>query len=166
MARIHAAVTTLLLVFLVAVAGTAYGQTPSPTPAQTDGIQASLESFPSHLGPEGVLRVGLQVTNKSARKAAGLKVQMAIYDGVPNRSSLERTYRGSLGRSIGSDTLSIADEIDPGRSKSITVEKPLSEIGFFRSAPDRVYPVRITVQSSSGAAKPIDSHMVFFAQPP
>ncbi|HVE75865.1 MAG TPA: DUF6049 family protein, partial [Actinomycetota bacterium] len=47
-----------------------------------------------------------------------------------------------------------------------TVEKPLSEIGFFRSAPDRVYPVRITVQSSSGAAKPIDSHMVFFAQPP
>jgi uncharacterized protein DUF6049 len=140
------------------------GAAPQPTPGPL--LRATLTAFPEWVGPGDALKIGLEVLNRGGDAATGLKVGISIYEGVGNRSELERSFKGKFGPVVGSDTLVVTSTVGAGESLPFTVEKPLSEMAFFRSGPDdRAYPVRITVRSDTAAAAPIDTHMIFFSHP-
>ncbi len=141
------------------------GHVPRAAAAPND-LTAELAEFPTSLGAEGVLRIGLQLRNNSAAEMRNLRVSVAIHEGVETRSQLERTFRGRLGPLVGSDTIAVEGSLEAGQQRLVFTEKPLSEMTFFRSAPqDRAYPVRITVRSGRTASAPVDTHMIFFARP-
>lgn len=126
-------------------------------------LEATLESASSWLAPEDTLRLRLKVANSGDAPADDLRVSIAIHEAVETRSHLAASFEGALGTTIAGDTVLVDEEIPPGSTESITVDKPLGEISFFRfSAESRAYPLRITVLSGFERAAPIDSHMVLF----
>ena len=138
---------------------------PTQSPVGNGGLTSHLVAFPPFVGPEGKLSISLTVKNNGARPASGLRVALSIHEGVKTRSQLERTFSGKLGAVIGSDTLPVEGTLDAGETRTIEVEKALSDIAFFRSTPeDRAYPVRITMRSDRSISAPIDTHMIFFAE--
>lgn len=156
-----------LLAVAVMIAGIAVAwHAPSAAAAPND-LTAELVEFPTFLGPDGVLRIGIQLTNGGSTALTNLRMSIEIHEGVGTRSQLDRTFRGSLGPLVGSDTIGIEGSIEAGRQRLVFAEKSLSEISFFRSVPeDRTYPVRITVRSGRSSSEAIDTHMIFFAKPP
>lgn len=130
------------------------------------GISARLTEFPAFVTQADTLRISLEITNTTSSPVNGLQVAVSIHEGVVTRSQLQRTFLGKLGAVVGSDTFDVDAEVQPGEARTITIEKPLSEISAFRaSVDDRAYPVRIVVRSGTLRAAPVDTHMVFFANP-
>lgn len=156
-----------LLAVVLLVAGTAIPWHATSGAAAPNDLTAELTEFPTFLGPDGVLRIGLQLNNQGTAAFNNLKMSIEIHEGVGTRSQLDRTFRGSLGPLVGSDTIAIEGALEAGRQRLVFAEKSLSEISFFRSVPeDRTYPVRITVRSGRSSSQAIDTHMIFFAKPP
>lgn len=136
-----------------------------PAAAQAE-LDVKLIDMPMWVGPDSLLRLTLQVTNRGQEPATNLRATIAIHEGITTRSQLERTFTGSFGPTVGSDTVLIEGEIAPEETRTVTVEKQLSEFQAFRARPvDRPHPLRITVRPGAGAPATIDSHMVFFSQP-
>lgn len=137
-----------------------------PSAAQTQPLlDVRLEDFPSWVGPGDSLRAVFRITNRGDSPATSLRVVVAVHEGVATRSHLERTLAGRLGAVEVSDSVAVDGQIDPGATRTVVVEKPLSEFRFFQSAPeDRVHPVRFVVRSGSTASRPVDSHMIFFSK--
>jgi hypothetical protein len=137
--------------------------------ASSDEAQLEVEllGFPISVSPADALTVSLEVTNGGAAAANDLEVGLTIYRGVLSRFELAQTYEGRLGRVVASDTIKVEGTIDPGQKRTIEVSKPLSELDAFRdSTTDRAHPVRVVVRSGDIASEPVDTHMVFFSQPP
>lgn len=129
-------------------------------------LSARLVDFTPWLEPGGTLRAALSVTNTGSDAATQLQVGIQIHEGIDTRSQLERSFAGSLGPLVGSDTIPVDAQIDPGATQVITVEKPLAEIRFFSGTPDdRAYPVRMVVKSGRINSLPVDTHMIFFSRP-
>lgn len=130
------------------------------------GISARLTEFPAFVAQADTLRISLEIVNTGSAPVDGLQVAVSIHEGVVTRSQLQRTFKGRLGSVVGSDTFDVDVALQPGETRTITIEKPLSEISAFRSSvDDRAYPVRIVVRGGALRAAPIDTHMVFFASP-
>lgn len=139
---------------------------PAARPA-VPALTARLIEFPASVGPQDSLRIGLRVTNSSQRTLDQLRVAFSIYEPIHSRSRLEKSFRGSLGSLLGSDTIPVEGGIEPGASRNITVDKPLSEISAVRSSrEDGAYPVRIAVRAEDNATPPIDTQMIFFTAAP
>ncbi|MGH2772866.1 MAG: DUF6049 family protein [Actinomycetota bacterium] len=128
-------------------------------------LKASLTDFPAFLGPQDTLRIGLSLSNSSSKPAKELQVSLFIHDRIRSRSHLNNTIDGRLGAVLGSDTFDVEGEVEARGRRTITVEKPLSEISAMRSADDRAYPVRIVVRTERTSADAIVTHMVFFNAP-
>lgn len=129
-------------------------------------ISARLIDFTPWLQPEGVLRAELEVINSGSEPLARFQVSLGIHEGIDTRSQLERSFTGSLGSVVGSDTIPVDITLAPGASETISIEKPLSEMRFFSANPDdRAYPVRFVVRSGRTSAPPLDTHMIFFSRP-
>lgn len=138
------------------------------TPARSQQSAAvRLTAFPPSVSSEGSLRIGLDVRNTTSRPMTGLRVSIAIHEAINTRYRLERSFNGTLGPVVGSDTFPVEGEVEPGSVRNIGVEKPISEISFLRSTSnDRAYPVRITVRSGRAVLGSVDSYMVHFKQAP
>lgn len=129
-------------------------------------LAARLVDFTPWLSPEGTLRAVIEVTNSGSDTATRLAVGLQIHEGVDTRSQLERSFEGSLGSVVSSDTIPVATEVGAGATETITIEKPLPEIRFFSGGPDdRAYPVRLIVRSGKVSAPPVDTQMIFFNRP-
>ena len=168
-ARTLSAVLTAVLILSVFGAPAASAQSPSPSP--TAGRQAELEvelvDFPVSVGPADSLTVGLEVTNSGGTAAGELEVALTIYQGVTSRSRLQQTYQNRPGTTLAVDTIPVEGTIAPGRTRRIEIAKPLSELAKFReSTQDRAYPVRVVVRSGRITSNAINTHMVFFHEPP
>lgn len=140
-----------------------------PAAPATRGVdlEASLVGFPVSVGPDDSLAVALEVVNSGAAEARDLEVTLTVYQGVTSRSRLEQTYDGRLGTTLAVDTIRVEGSIEPGGTRRIEVAKPLAELGTFRNSTlDRTYPVRVVVRSGETAANTINTHMVFFHEPP
>lgn len=145
-----------------------------PAAAQDSGdasveeqLEIRLAAFPISVGPTGSLDVSLEVLNPSDSAAEELEVTLQIYQGVTSVSGLQDTYRGRLGSSLASDTIRVDGGVPAGGTRVVSVSKPLEELSAFRNSTiDRAYPVRILVRSSEGEAEPIDTHMVYYSEPP
>lgn len=130
-------------------------------------LEVKLTGFPIAVGTADALTVTLEVTNDGEAVAEDLEVGLTIYRGVLSRFELAQTYEGRLGRVVASDTIAVEGAVDPGQTRTIEVSKPMSELAAFRSSTiDRAHPVRVVVRSGDDASEPVDTHMVFFSQPP
>jgi hypothetical protein len=161
----------LAAVLILAVFGAPSASAQSPSPSPTAGRQAELEvelvDFPVSVGPADSLTVGLEVTNSGGTAAGELEVALTIYQGVTSRSRLEQTYQNRPGTTLAVDTIPVEGTIAPGRTRRIEIAKPLSELAKFReSTQDRAYPVRVVVRSGRITSNAINTHMVFFHEPP
>jgi len=137
-----------------------------PPALAAPGISARLIEFPAFVTPADTLRIGLEIVNTGTLPVDSVQVAVSIHEGVATRSQLQRTFKGRLGPVVGSDTFEVDVALGAGEAKPITIEKPLSEISAFRSsAEDRAYPVRIVVRTGNVRAAPLDTHMIFFANP-
>jgi hypothetical protein len=129
-------------------------------------LDARLDDFPAWVGPTDSLRAELKLSNRGDQPADRLRITVEVHQGVATRSHLERSFGGRLGPVEVSDTVVVDGVVEPGATRTVTVEKPLSEFRFFQAAPeDRVYPVRFIVRWGSTSARPVDVHMIFFAKP-
>ncbi len=139
----------------------------APTPRPQPPPRVRLTEFPPWLGPDGVLRITLEITNRSEQPIVNPRIGVSIFDGPRSRSELSRSFKGGRpARQLRwSDTLISSVTIPPFSTGAITVEKPLSEISFFGSAGDRVYPVRIVVRTGAVPVPPVDTEMIYFARP-
>lgn len=138
---------------------------PKPAAASV-ALRARLDDFTLWVSPEGTLRAVMEVTNSGSEPATRMQIGLQIHEGAETRSQLERSFQGSLGRVVSSDTIPVPIEIGPGATEVITIEKPLSEIRFFSGGPDdRVYPVRLLVRAGKTSAPPVDTQMIFFNRP-
>jgi hypothetical protein len=139
---------------------------PATSASAQPSLEVALVDIAMWLGPQDPLKLTLQVTNRGDAPAEGLRATVAIHEGIATRSHLERTFTGSFGPTVGSDTVAIEGSLAPGESKTVSVEKQLSEFQIFRTRPeDRAHPVRITVRPSSGSGGTVETHMIFFTQP-
>ncbi|HLF70000.1 MAG TPA: hypothetical protein VI541_03480 [Actinomycetota bacterium] len=158
MLRLGTLVTALLL--------TAASMT-MPAAAAASPLDVTLSEFPTFLGPDTTLRLTLLAHNAGPKPVGSLAVAISIHEGIQNRSQLDVTFskRGARSRSIvGSDTISVEGTVEAGETRTITVEKALNDISFFRSHPsDRTYPIRITLRSDSGDAPTIETHLIYFS---
>jgi uncharacterized protein DUF6049 len=129
-------------------------------------VEVRIDDFPAWVGPTDALRAVLKLSNRGDQPADRLRITVEVHQGVATRSALERSFGGRLGPIEVSDTVVIDGVVEPGATRSVTVEKPLSEFRFFQAAPeDRVYPVRYIARWGNGAARPVDVHMIFFTNP-
>lgn len=157
---------TYLSFLLVAATALATSGTASAQSLDESSLRARLVEFPSSVGPQDSLKIGLEVANRGEEPVESLRVFFSIHEAVNSRSKLQNTFKGVLRTSLGSDTIPAEGSIEPGQSRVISVEKPLSEISAVRfAANDGAYPVRIVVRAGSLASEPIETHMIFFAQP-
>ncbi len=161
-----------LLLSALGSPGGAFAQMPTASPsgssrARQAELRARLVSFPISVGPSDSLSVALEVTNSGNLAAADLEVVLTINQSVNSRSKLYQTYEERFGTTSAVDTIPVDGTIEPGRTRRIEVAKPLSEMGTFRnSTQDRVYPVRVVVRSGRTSSSPVNTHMVFFHEPP
>ena len=119
------------------------------------------------IGPTDSIRLVLDVTNRTAKAMGGLRVTMSIHEPLDTRYELQRSFTGSFGPMLGSDTISIDGEIAADQRRTIEIAKPVSEISFFRAnAKDRPYPVKISVRSGKSLIGSVDTYIVFFSGPP
>ncbi|MGH9196257.1 MAG: hypothetical protein ACRD1T_11015, partial [Acidimicrobiia bacterium] len=142
----------------------AFAQTPTPTQTADRKLEAKLTDISMWVGPQDALTAAISVRNRGTEVVSDMQVALAIYQGIATRSHLERSFDGRLGEPVFSDTISVEGAVDPGSSTTITVTKPLAEIGFFKTADDRVYPVTLTVRSGRNSAQQIQTHMIFFTK--
>lgn len=135
-------------------------------PAQTEDkkLEVRLLDISMWVGPHDALTASLSVRNRGTETAGDLQVAVAIYQPVATRSHLERTFDGKLGEAVFRDTIAVEGIVGPSSSTTITFAKLLSEIGYFRSADDRAYPVSLTVKSGRTSAPAIQTHMIFFTK--
>jgi hypothetical protein len=136
-------------------------------PAKADvALDVRLDEFPAWVGPGDSLHAVIKISNRGTDPAENLRIALAVHEGVATRSHLERTFAGRLGTVEVSDTVVVDGVVEPGATRTVVVEKPLAEFRFFQGSPEeRVYPVRFTVRSGTISARPVDAHMIFFAQP-
>lgn len=163
--------TCLVAIVLIVGFAAAIPAAGQPGESGAESVQEQLEArlvgFPVGLGPADALDVSLEVVNPSSSAAEDLQVTLQIYQGVTSVSALQETYRGRLGLPLASDTIRVDDVIEPGGSRVISVSKPLEELSAFRnSTTDRAYPVRIVVRSSESSTEPVDTHMIYYSEPP
>ena len=165
----------ILTVLITVVSGmsAAWAQSPSPTTSPTGSasreadLEAELVDFPVSVGPADSLTVGLEVANSGGRAADQLEVVLTIFQGVTSRSHLEQTFQNRFGTTLAVDTIPIEGTIQPRTTRRIEIAKPLSELAKFRnSTQDRAYPVRVIVRSGRVSSNAINTHMVFFHEPP
>lgn len=157
----------MALVLVATVSGTPASAQPEESGEPEEPLEARLMSFPIALGPADSLEAALEVVNPSPSLAEDLEVTLQIFQGVTSVSELRATYRGRLGSTLASDTIRVEGVIEAGESRLLNVSKPLAELSAFRnSTVDRAYPVRISVRSSANEAEPIDTHMVYYSEPP
>ncbi|MGH2769616.1 MAG: DUF6049 family protein [Actinomycetota bacterium] len=152
-----------------AAAAVAPGQpVAAPTPAPVALPRVRLSEFPPWLGPDGMLRIGLEITNRGEQPIVDPRIGISIFDGPRSRSELSRSFKGGrLARQLRwSDTLVSGVTIPPFSTGAITVEKPLSEISFFGSAEDRVYPMWIVVRTGAVPIPPVETELIYFARAP
>lgn len=144
------------------------GQTPRAAAGGDEpSLKALLVGFPPSVGLQDPMRMTLRVTNTTGRQADNLQVAFRIYEAVDTRSRLQNTFRGSLGRLLGGDTIAVDGPLEAGASRDISVEKPLSEISAVRtSQDDGAYPVRIAIRAGGMVSNAIDTHMILFTRPP
>lgn len=167
-------IVAFLFAGVLGVPATALAQTPAPpvgpVPSVTSrgaDLTAKLIGFPVSVGPMDALTVVMEVTNSGGRAAGDLEVALTIYQGVTSRSRLKQTYENRVGTTLAVDTIPVEGIIDSGETRRIEVAKPLGELGKFRnSTQDRAYPVRVVVRSTGSSAPAINTHMVFFHEPP
>lgn len=138
-----------------------------PSASAASPLEVTLSEFPTSLGPDATLRFTLLAHNAGAKPVGSLAVAISIHEGIQNRSQLDATFskRGARSRSIvGSDTIAVDGTVEAGDTRTITVEKALNDISFFRSHPsDRTYPVRITLRSDLEDAPTIETHLIYFS---
>jgi hypothetical protein len=140
---------------------------PAPPAQAAAELKTRLVGFPGWVGPGDILKVGLEIQNPGDAMADRLQVAITIYQGPKTRTQLHRTYSGNLGTILASDTIKLPDTIEPGGTRTVEVDKPLTEVAAFRNAPDdRAYPVRVVVKSADVSSKPLDTYMIFFNAPP
>lgn len=159
-----------IAVVLLLISSFSAGPLNSPGPptahAQTQErrLEARLLDLSMWVGPQDTLTADISVRNLGSEPAGDLQVAIVIYQGVATRSHLERSFDGRLGEVVFGDTVAVEGVVDPRSSTTIRFSKALSEIGFFRSADDRVYPLTLTVKSGRLSAPPIQTHMIFFTK--
>ncbi|MEX2588390.1 MAG: DUF6049 family protein [Actinomycetota bacterium] len=163
------AAACLSAALLLGPAAPALGQSGAPDEETSEEqLQARLVGFPVGLGPGDDLAVTLEVLNRSSSAAEEIEVTVQIYQGVTSVSALQTTYRGRFGSLLASDTIRLDDVVvGAGEGRMIAASKPLEELSAFRNTTtDRAYPVRIVVRSSESTAEPVDTHMVYYSEPP
>ncbi|CAN5830353.1 hypothetical protein BH23ACT12_BH23ACT12_07340 [soil metagenome] len=157
----------LILAVLGAPAASAQSPSPSSSPSRQAQLEVKLVDFPVSVGPADSLTVGLQVTNSGSTAAGQLEVALTIFQGVTSRSRLEQTYENRSGTTLAVDTIPVEGTVAAGRTRQIEIAKPLSELAKFRnSTQDRAYPVRVVVRSGRVSSNAINTHMIFFHEPP
>ncbi|MEX0790820.1 MAG: DUF6049 family protein, partial [Actinomycetota bacterium] len=160
-------VAILVLVVLGAPSASAQSPSPSPSPVRQAELEVKLVDFPVWVGPADSLTVGLEVTNSGGAAAGDLEVALTIFQGVTSRSWLGQTYQNRSGTTLAVDTIPVEGTIAAGRTRRIEIAKPLIELAKFRnSTQDRAYPVRVLVRSGRVSSNAINTHMVFFHEPP
>ncbi|HEX2053687.1 MAG TPA: DUF6049 family protein [Actinomycetota bacterium] len=162
----------MLLLALLAAPAAALAATPSASPSASPAsrqvkLEATMVGFPIAVGPADSLSVALDVRNTGDLAAEGLEVALTIFQGVTSRSRLEQTYEGQLGTTLAVDTLPVEGTLRAGETRRIEVAKPLSELAKFRnSTQDRAYPVRVVVRAGRVSSNALNTHMIFFHEPP
>lgn len=165
----------IVAVLITVVSGipAAWAQSPPASPSTTASagreadLEAELVDFPVSVGPADSLTVGLEVTNSGSGVAGELEVALTIFQGVTSRSHLAQTFQNRFGTTLAVDTIPIEGTIGPRQTRRIEIAKPLGELAKFRnSTQDRAYPVRVIVRSGRVSSNAINTHMVFFHEPP
>lgn len=132
-----------------------------PAAAQV-GLEARLLDINAWIGPQDILRAVIEVGNHGEDAVSDIRVSIAIHEGITTRSQLARSFLGRFGPTVSSDTHPVEGTIEPGTTRRIVIEKPISEIAFFRTAPERAYPVSIVARAGRASAPTARTHVVFF----
>jgi uncharacterized protein DUF6049 len=141
---------------------------PSARVAAPPPLDVRVLDFPSWVGPSDSLRVVLQVKNNTPDPVTDLEARLSFYQPFGSRTDLD-SWLGGNRRSRtdpgAQDTLPLPDTIAPGETRTVTVEKPLSDVSFLGKQDDRVYPVRVVLSAGPLEASPVSLPLVFFNQP-
>jgi hypothetical protein len=151
-----AAIASLCLVILSGIALEATPAAAAPVPET--GLVVRLLDFPSWVTPSDTLRIVLQLENTTAAPIEGLQARLSFFQPASSRTDLDAALDG---RRRGRNDLRALDTIDlgapmaPGETRTVTIEKALSQMSFLSKQEDGVYPVTIAITGDGVEAPPL-----------
>ncbi|MGH2720375.1 MAG: hypothetical protein ACRDJO_02060, partial [Actinomycetota bacterium] len=145
----------IAILTLVVLSGTALPPTPAAA-APESGIVARLLDFPSWVAPADTLRAVLQVENPGGEPVGELQARLSVFTSTNTRTELGAALDGRRrggNTLLDLDTIEIEPPLVPGESRTVVLEKALSQVSSLRR--EGVYPVTIAVAGKGAVAPPI-----------
>ncbi|MGH2690469.1 MAG: hypothetical protein ACRDKW_16930, partial [Actinomycetota bacterium] len=147
----------IAILTLVVLSGIALPPTPATAaPVPESGLVARLLDFPSWVTPADTLRVVLQVENPSGEPIGEVQARLSVFTSASTRTDLAAALDGrrrGANTLLDLDTIEIEPPLAPGESRTVVIEKALSQVSSLRR--EGVYPVTIAVVGSGADAPPI-----------
>jgi hypothetical protein len=133
---------------LFACAPAAHAQKATPAPGRS--LSVALRLARPWFGPASPVTVEIELTSRLRDPLSSLRLSVALYERVRSRSSLREAFEGKLPRSpLDASTFAI-DDLPPGVSQKVRIERRLDEMRAFQGAPAGLYPLAVTLRQNTG----------------
>lgn len=137
-----------------------------PLRAQTGPAEIELLRQPLFYRADDQINLRVGVTNTSETRLEGFQIQIALYDRVTGRIDLHESFDGpdEEDRLLGAVTVPFDHVLDPGESRVVTVDTPLTSFPEVDS--EGVYPMAVELHDPSFTQilDSFTSHAIYYAE--